>query len=132
MLRRLDAYADQIATCSIVLHELWYGISRLAPSRRKRTFEAYLRDVVQATLPILPYDSQAALWHGQVRARLERTGDPASFADGQIASVAAVHELILATVNPRHFAPFRGLKTASWSGSAAHGARRGSDGAGQR
>lgn len=115
VLRRMEAHADQVATCSIVLHELWYGFARLPPSRRKRVLEAYLRDVVQATIPVLPYDSESAVWHSQQRGRLERTGHAPRFADGQIAAVAAVHGLTLVTANARRFTPFRGLKVATWS-----------------
>jgi len=34
---------------------------------------------------------QAASWHGVERARLEQVGKAPSFADGQIAAIAAVH-----------------------------------------
>ena len=109
-LRFLDLNADALATCSVVWHELWFGAIRLPASRRRRTLERYLRDVVEATLPILPYDAEAAAWHGRERARLERTGRKVTFADGQIAAIAAVNELVVVTRNARDFARFRGVK----------------------
>jgi tRNA(fMet)-specific endonuclease VapC len=115
VLRRLNAHAEELATCCVVWHELWYGASRLPASRRKRILEAYLRDVVEATLPILPYDADAAAWHGRERARLERAGRTATFTDGQISAIASVNELTVVTANTRDFAPFRGIKATDWS-----------------
>jgi len=44
-----------------------------------------------------PYDQAAATWHGEERARLEALGRPAPFVDGQIAAIARVNGLVLAT-----------------------------------
>jgi tRNA(fMet)-specific endonuclease VapC len=111
----LEVHAAEIATCSIVWHELCYGAERLTASAKRRTLEAYLREVVEATLPILPYDADAAAWHGRERARLERSGRSPSFADAQIAAIAAVNELILVTHNVRDFARFRGVEIVDWA-----------------
>ncbi|OFW07357.1 MAG: hypothetical protein A3H96_05110 [Acidobacteria bacterium RIFCSPLOWO2_02_FULL_67_36] len=61
--------------------------------------EAYLRDVVRASFPNLPYDEAAATWHGEERARLEALGPPAPFVDGQIAAIAHVQGLMLVTAS---------------------------------
>jgi tRNA(fMet)-specific endonuclease VapC len=115
VLRQLEEHAPALATCSIVWHELLYGAARLPRSRGRTTLETYLREVVETTLPILPYDAEAAAWHGQERARLERTGRQTSFADGQIASIAAVNDLTLVTANTRDFAAFRGVRVVDWT-----------------
>jgi tRNA(fMet)-specific endonuclease VapC len=115
VLRQLQAHGQNLATCSIVWHELLYGAARLPRSRRRTTLETYLRDVVETTLPILAYDAEAAAWHGHERARLERTGRRTSFADGQIAAIAAVNDLTLVTANTRDFAPFRGIRLVDWT-----------------
>jgi hypothetical protein len=39
---------------------------------------------------------------------------PISFADGQIAATAAVHDATLVTANREHFEPFEGLRVESW------------------
>jgi tRNA(fMet)-specific endonuclease VapC len=62
---------------------------------RKDALKAYLRDVVQASFAILPYDEAAAGWHGAERARLEGSGRPAPYVDGQIAAIAHVNGLVL-------------------------------------
>jgi tRNA(fMet)-specific endonuclease VapC len=115
VLRRLEAHAQDLATCSIVWHELLYGAARLPRSRRRTTLETYLVDVIEATLPILSYDADAARWHAEERARLERVGRQVGFADGQIAAVAAVNGLTLVTANTRDFKVFRGVRTVDWS-----------------
>ena len=63
---------------------------------------------------VLPDDRQAALWHGEQRARLESKGVRPAFADGQIAAIAATQELVLVTRNPRDFAAFEGLQVVNW------------------
>ena len=83
--------------------------------KRRAALEAYLRDVVQGSFPILPYDEAAATWHGEERARLEALGRPAPFVDGQIAAIAHVNGLVLATANDKDFTRFNGLTVENWS-----------------
>jgi len=98
-----------------VWHEVTYGCRRLPKGKRRLALEAYLRDVVHGSFPILPYDEAAAVWHGEERARLEALGRPAPFVDGQIAAIAHVHGLVLATTNDKDFARFKGLTIENWS-----------------
>ena len=114
MLRRIEKNEGQIAIAAIVWHELLYGCRRLPKSKRRDAIEQYLFDVVRPTMPILPYDAQAAQWHAAERARLAQAGRPPSFADGQIAAIAAVNNLTLVTANLSDFADFRELKTINW------------------
>jgi tRNA(fMet)-specific endonuclease VapC len=87
----------------------------LPRGKRRATLEAYLRDVVQASFPILAYDEAAATWHGEERARLDALGRPAPFVDGQIAAIAQVHGLVLVTTNDKDFGRFKGLRVENWS-----------------
>ena len=96
-------------------HELTYGCRRLPKGKRRRALEAYLRDVVHGSFPILAYDEAAATWHGEERARLEALGRPAPFVDGEIAAIAHVHGLVLVTTNDKDFARFKGLTIENWS-----------------
>jgi tRNA(fMet)-specific endonuclease VapC len=98
-----------------VWHELTYGCRRLPKGKRRTALEAYLRDVVHGSFPILPYDEAAAAWHGEERARLEALGRPAPFVDGQIAAIAHAHGLALATTNDKDFVGCRGLRIENWS-----------------
>lgn len=101
--RWLSAVLDAGAfTASIVVHELAYGVSRLPPGRRRARLTegaAELLDLVD----VLPYDVDAARWHALQRVNLERRGLTPSYADAQIAAIAATRGLLLATLNPRHF-----------------------------
>jgi tRNA(fMet)-specific endonuclease VapC len=114
LMRRLAAHEGELATCAIVWHELGYGAARLPRSRKRHALEAYLDEAVRAALPILPYDEAAAGWHARERARLSRRGSPPSAADGQIAAIAAVNELVLVTSNLRDFRRFEGLRVEDW------------------
>jgi tRNA(fMet)-specific endonuclease VapC len=48
------------------------------------------------------------------RARPEALGQPASFVEGQIAAIAAVNDLTLASRDIKHFRAYRGLRTENW------------------
>ncbi|HMT20618.1 MAG TPA: type II toxin-antitoxin system VapC family toxin [Promineifilum sp.] len=114
LLRRIEENEGQIAIAAIVWHELLYGCRRLPKSKRRDAIEQYLFDVVRPTTPILPYDAQASQWHAAERVRLVQAGRPPSFADGQIAAIAAIHGLTLVTANLSDFASFRDLKVINW------------------
>ncbi|PDW01163.1 type II toxin-antitoxin system VapC family toxin [Candidatus Viridilinea mediisalina] len=91
-----------------------YGVERLPSSARRTALEHYLHQVVAPNLPILAYDWQAALWHAQERARLTLRGRTPSFADGQIAAIAHVNQLVLVTCNTADFVDFTGLAVEDW------------------
>jgi tRNA(fMet)-specific endonuclease VapC len=115
VLEKLNENGQACAIASPVWHELIFGCSRQPKGKRRSALEAYLREVVHGSFPILPYDEVAAAWHGKERARLESTGRPTPFVDGQIAAIAHVHGLILVTANDRDFKAFAGLRIENWS-----------------
>jgi tRNA(fMet)-specific endonuclease VapC len=114
-LERLSEHDGELATCSVVWHELSYGAARLAGSKKRRAIEAYLEEAVRGILPILPYDQEAATWHAQERVRLSKRGRPPSAADGQIAAIASVNELTVVTANVKDFRRFKDLVVEDWS-----------------
>lgn len=111
----LSEHDGELATCSVVWHELFFGAARLAASKKRSAIETYLEEVVRSTLPILSYDQEAATWHALERARLSRRGRPPSAADGQIAAIASVNDLILVTANVKDFRRFKDLIVEDWS-----------------
>jgi tRNA(fMet)-specific endonuclease VapC len=111
----IGRHEGELATCAIVWHELSLGAARLPTSRKRKAIEAYLEEAVRAALPILPYDEQAAAWHARERARLARRCRAPSAADGQIAAIARVNDLVLVTANTRDFRRFEGLSIEDWS-----------------
>ena len=115
VLERLKQHEDEIALAAIVWHELLYGAYRLPPSARRSAIEQYLSQVIAPTIPVLPYDNQAAQWHAAERARLVSLGKTPPFADGQIAAIARVNDLVLVTVNTADFALFQDIQVEDWS-----------------
>jgi len=113
VLNQLDLYRSQVGVASVVVHEILYGCWRLPQSRRKDSLWRYIQDSVLG-LPMFDYDLDAARWHAQERARLTKLGRTPAFADGQIASVACCHGLILVTNNIADFQDFEGLAIENW------------------
>jgi tRNA(fMet)-specific endonuclease VapC len=114
VIRKLSLHEVEIAISSVVWHELRFGAERLPMSRRREAIVQYLDEVVLPTMPVLDYDRAAAEWHAKERARLAARGETPPFADGQIAAIAHVNELILVTFNHADFRKFQGLRVLSW------------------
>jgi tRNA(fMet)-specific endonuclease VapC len=114
LLSTLAEHDRELATCVIVWHELRFGAARLPNAAKRRAIDAYLEEAVRASLPILPYDEEAASWHAAERARLGKRGHPPSAADGQIAAIARVNDLTLVTANVKDFRRFEGLRVENW------------------
>jgi tRNA(fMet)-specific endonuclease VapC len=112
---RIEEHEGELATCAVVWHALRYGVARLPVSKKRHAIETYLQEVVRTALPILPYDEESAIWHARERARLGRRGRPPAAADGQIAAIARVNELVLVTANVRDFRRFEDLSVQDWS-----------------
>ncbi|MDZ4717397.1 MAG: type II toxin-antitoxin system VapC family toxin [Roseiflexaceae bacterium] len=114
VLARLQQHSGTIAIAAVVWHELLFGSARLPTSARRTMIERYLHQVVVATLPILPYDTRAADWHAQERARLAALGRIPPFADSQIAAIAQTNQLVLVTFNTADYTDFSGLVVEDW------------------
>lgn len=114
VLEKLAQHGGECAICAPVWHELRYGVARLARGKRRSALEAFLRDVVRPTLPILAYDEAAAAWHADERARLEQGGRHAPIVDAQIAAVAVTNGIPVVTANVADFSVFRGLAVHNW------------------
>lgn len=113
-MRAIEGHRDEVAIAAVTWHEALYGLHRLPHGRRRAAIEEYLLSVVGRSMPILSYDSAAADWHARERARLESRGWTPPFADGQIAAIAYVNDLVLVTGNPDDYARFEGLRTENW------------------
>lgn len=114
VLDKIESYKGQIGIATVVWHEMFFGMERLPPSRRRNALEKYLLQVVQLTMPRLPYDQAAAEWHAKERARLAAIGKTPPILDGQIAAVAKVNDLVLVTANRTDFESFDGLQVEDW------------------
>lgn len=114
LVRRLKRAGDEIAIPAPVWHEMVFGCARLAAARRRQALERYL-DILATSLPVLPYDEEAAQWHARERARLEAEGKPPPFVDGQIAAIARARGLTLVTRNTADYARFDGVVVEDWT-----------------
>jgi tRNA(fMet)-specific endonuclease VapC len=113
IIRLVELYRVEIATVSTVVHELLYGCLRLSESKKCQAFLDYINNSV-LNLPVFDYDSRAAQYHAQERARLSKLGKTLAFADGQIASITVVNDLILVTNNVADFQYFDNLNIENW------------------
>ena len=101
-----------LATSTIVVHELWYGVAKSElVAKNARALAAFLsRDVA-----VLDYSAQDAQAAGEIRAELERRGQRIGEYDTLIAGQAFSRNLILVTANTREFAGVKGLIVEDWS-----------------
>ncbi|UBF30510.1 type II toxin-antitoxin system VapC family toxin (plasmid) [Kovacikia minuta CCNUW1] len=114
VMRKLEQYSQNIATATVVFHELMFGCYRLPPSRRQQELEEYIASLLAKSIPIFSYDLTAAQWHASERARLVNLGRTPPYIDGQIAAIAAVNDLILITNNTADYADFQNLQLENW------------------
>ena len=109
--RRLGSLSpSDIAVCSVVKSELFYGAMRSSNSERTLALqEAFLNNFVS-----LPFDDDAARIYARIRAQLEALGTPIGPYDLQIAAIALVNNLILVTHNTAEFGRVNGLQIEDW------------------
>jgi tRNA(fMet)-specific endonuclease VapC len=113
VVKKLMQYPYQVAIAAPVYYELLTGYRRLPHSKRRDKLEAYLNDFI-STLPILPYDENAANWHAKEQVRLSNEGLTPAFIDSQIAAIASSNHLIMITRNIDDFVCFDGIKVENW------------------
>ena len=109
--RRLaSTHPQDIVLCSIVKAELFYGVQKSA--KRERNMEKLQRFSDQFVS--LPFDDEAAVEYGQIRARLESLGTPIGPNDLCIAAIAVTNNVVLVTHNTREFSRVDGLELEDW------------------
>lgn len=101
---------DDIAVCSVVKAELFYGAMRSNnPQKTLANQQQFLNLFVS-----LPFDDNVALVYGEIRAQLTALGTPIGPNDFQIAAIALAKNLILVTHNTREFSRVNGLQIEDW------------------
>ena len=103
------AMAD-LAISAVTEGELRFGAARLPHAVRLHSMieDFFLR------VAILPWDSNAAQQYGQLRATLEREGQPMGNLDVMIGAHALALDAVLAT-NDRAFGRVKRLKVEDWT-----------------
>lgn len=108
--RLLSIPTQDIAVCSVVKAELFYGAMR--SNNSTRTLERQ-QDFLERFVS-LPFEDEAAIVLGQIRARLVSAGTPIGAYDLQIGAIALVNNLTLVTHNTREFERVEGLQVEDW------------------
>jgi tRNA(fMet)-specific endonuclease VapC len=103
---------SRIALPAIVWFELRYGAAKSAA--RERNLQR-LADFMSARIDILPFTEPDAADAGDIRAHLERIGQPIGPYDILIAAQARTREAVLITANGDEFRRVEGLRIDDWS-----------------
>lgn len=101
--------AGSIGVSSITAAELNFGITKSGSARNRAALDKFL-----APLEVMPFDQEAALKYGAVRAALELRGTPIGALDTLIAAHALNLGAILVTNNLREFQRVDGLAVENW------------------
>lgn len=112
-------HRSDLFLASTSLAELRFGIAVLPEGRRKSKLGGALDHVLAALFVgrTLPFDEGAAERFAEITSRAQKRGRRIEIADGQIAAVAAVHGMTVAT---RDVGPFEaaGVKVVNpWVGA---------------
>ena len=101
-----------LATSSIVIHELWYGVAK---STQVESNTDVLSAFLARDLTILDYTDADARAAAQIRAELERKGTRIGEYDTLIAGHALARQMTLVTANTREFSRVKGLQIEDWT-----------------
>ena len=118
----LDARAPkQVWVCAITRAEIELGVSLLPDGQRKLGLQLAATAMFTEEFAgrCLPFDERAATRYASIVASRTWSGRPISVEDAQIASIALVHGLTLATRNESDFESIEGLAVVNpWSAAA--------------
>jgi tRNA(fMet)-specific endonuclease VapC len=110
VLEVFNQHHGRMAISSITLAELVHGAEKSSDISRNI---AVVEDFV-SRLAVLPYDDKAAWQYGNIRAVLEKSGQPIGLNDLHIAAHARSNGLTLVTNNLREFERVPGLLLENW------------------
>ena len=100
----------RMAISAITLAELIHGAEKSQnPSRNLDVLDDFCSRVT-----VLPYGETEAQHYGQIRACLERQGQPIGVNDLHIAAQARSEGLVLVTNNLREFQRIEGIRLENW------------------
>lgn len=100
----------EIVIPTLVLYELRTGIAKSTQPQKRRKQLLELSEVVH----LLPFDEPCSQASAEIRARLEKVGQPIGPIDTLIAGSALAYRYTLVTHNQNEFRRVKGLKVADW------------------
>lgn len=104
---------DDVALCSVVLAELFFGAYKSA----KQAENLELVELLARQFVSIPFDDAAAAEFGRIRAHLAAQGTPIGPYDLQIAAIALCNGLTVVTHNTDEFTRVPGLLVEDWETS---------------
>ena len=111
VVKRLESVPPtEIAVCSVVKAELFYGAARSAAMGRTLAAQHEFLGRFMS----IDFDDRAAEVAGRIRGELAERGEPIGPHDLQIAAIALVNGLTLVTRNVREFGRVHGLTVENW------------------
>lgn len=102
---------EQIAVPAIAIAELEYG---LFLKDSERLWQAY-RSILKGRMAVLDFSHSAASVFGEMKAQQNTLGKIVDDFDLAIAAIAVAHDLIVATLNHKHFQLIEGLRWENWA-----------------
>jgi tRNA(fMet)-specific endonuclease VapC len=102
--------ASDVGISSVTVAELAFGVAKSGSIRNRAALQTFL-----VPLDVASFDLAAALAYGDLRADLERRGQPIGPLDLQIAAHALSLNAILVTNNEREFRKVAGLTVENWA-----------------
>lgn len=102
---------EDLCVSAITLAELEYGVFNSSnPERNQLALTLFL-----ANIEVVPFDDDAAVEYGRIRADLRRKGTPIGANDLMIAAHAKSLGVTLVTNNTREFGRVEGLMLEDWA-----------------
>ena len=101
---------SQVWVSAIVAAELRFGAAKLASAQFSAAVEAWL-----AGFDVRPWPVEATRHYAEMRASLERSGQPIGGMDLLIAAHAMAEDSVLVTNNAREFLRVPGLAVQDWA-----------------
>jgi len=110
---RLQAHAPaELGLSAMTLAEILYGIERSPVRKQERRTRL---QQIASVLHLYPFDEDAAEQYAVVRVQLERSGQPMSERDTQIAAIALARRLTVVTHNLQEFCRVDRLAVVDWT-----------------
>lgn len=101
---------SDVAVSAITVFELRYGAAKRGSAKLTASIDGFL-----ASISVLPFDEDAAVRSGVLKAAMEAQGTPVPVSDLLIAAQALVVNRTLVTNNTKDFARIPGLVLEDWS-----------------
>jgi len=99
----------EIGISSVVAAELAFGVAKSGSARNRDALDMFL-----SPLEVMPFGAEAMWVYGDLRAALERSGQPIGAMDTLIAAHTLQLDAVLVSNNTREFARIAGLRLENW------------------